>query len=93
MVNRTTQVINNNPLEDLLAEDCDFNHEPAFHRSPIIKFNIGHFEFPAMVDTGSEASCLAQEVFDQIINPYPDIPTFPVYEYASQELSAPNKNV
>lgn len=78
VVNRAA-VINNNPLDYLLS-DCDFEHqvEVTNKRSPIITISIFNHSFPALIDTGSEVSCMSGDVYSQLGQFHKDIPCFPV---------------
>lgn len=75
VINRTVHPINN-PREDLLEESSSDN-DLEYPRSPIIQINLYGFNFMALIDTGSEISCISDEVWGQLEPFYKIIPTFP----------------
>ncbi|GLV31382.1 hypothetical protein CBL_20016 [Carabus blaptoides fortunei] len=66
----------NNAQVDLLQE-CEDKHILSDNRSPVILLKIAGMEFPALVDSGSQVSCLSRDVWDQIEG-RTDMPIFPV---------------
>lgn len=69
-------MIGSNAQADLL-EECEDKHILSDNRSPVILLKIAGMEFPALVDSGSQVSCLSRDVWDQIEG-RTDMPIFPV---------------
>lgn len=69
-------MIETNARADLL-EECEDQHVLSDNRSPIILLKIAGMEFPALVDSGSQVSCLSREVWDQMKG-RTDMPILPV---------------
>ncbi|GLV61262.1 hypothetical protein CBL_21089 [Carabus blaptoides fortunei] len=69
-------VMENNAQADLL-EECEDKHILSDNRSPVILLKIAGMEFPALVDSGSQVSCLSRDVWDQVEG-RTDMPIFPV---------------
>ena len=67
-----------NPVDELLREDCDLDHDISDSRAPMILVSVGHASFLSLVDTGSEVSCVSFEVYQQILVLLPDLVSFPV---------------
>lgn len=68
----------NNPVDDLLNNECDLEHKVVQKRSPVITISIYNFKFPALIDTGSEVTCLSGDVYSQLSQFHDKIPCFPV---------------
>lgn len=67
---------NSYPVEELLK--CYFEHVIDQKRAPVISVNMYNFNFPALIDTGSECTCLSGDVYNQLSGHYDKIPVFPV---------------
>lgn len=69
----------NYPVDDLMEEPCDFNHEESLrYRTPVVNINICSMSFLSLIDSGSECSCLSYEAYQQISSYLTDVPIVPV---------------
>ena len=77
----TSRAINLNnayPVDELLDEACDAAHELPASRGPIVILCVSGSELPALIDTGSDVSCMSPETFAQVQSFLPDLTVFPV---------------
>ena len=74
----TARVINNYPVDDLLEESCGLLHDAPPSRGPYVAVTISGTEFPALVDSGSDVSCMSSEIFAQVQSLLPSLVVFPV---------------
>lgn len=72
--------VNSNPVDELLTDSnyCDFEHKKDATRCPIIKIKIANVELPALIDSGSEICCIAQDTFDLVSPCLQNVPILPV---------------
>lgn len=66
----------NNPRKDLLQE-CDFDHTVLNSRTPVIIITIKNYQYPALVDSGSEVCAFSELVGNNLLEDN-SIPMFPV---------------
>lgn len=63
------------PVEEL-QDTCDFEHLKDNFRLPQIEINFYGHNFPALVDSGSQVSCISEEVWVQFSGVHDQIPSF-----------------
>lgn len=65
--------------EEPWGSDCEFDHLNIENKkSPVITVSIFNFSFPALIDSGSEISCISGDVYAQLGDFQEKIPSFPV---------------
>jgi transposase InsO family protein len=69
---------NANPTEELLAEPADIQVDVSFSHSPFVQAKILNCTFLALIDSGSDVSCISDTVFRQLEPFLKEVPVLPV---------------